>query len=233
MRQQAGPLRRQQGSARTSPSLDFAVFPIWRTVSVGQDRRRPGLMNSPSALPAAARRRLFTGACSRRCSTSKIRIIAGYPSTAEALIRWKEARTAETPSAYWSSLRLIRPDWIAEKKLKFLLQYGAHPHPELEGRTIRARSPQGPGETPDHGGRIRAARARPADCCSTGCPADRIAARYARRWRRLCRMRITLQNAQRCVWRYDDPITRRLSLTNWRGRETSAGVVRRLRQICQ
>jgi len=63
----------------------------------------------------------------------KIRIIAGYPGAAEVLLGTERRENDGNASAYWSSLKAIRPDWIAEKKLKFLLQYGAHPHPELKG----------------------------------------------------------------------------------------------------
>jgi hypothetical protein len=63
----------------------------------------------------------------------KIKILAGYPGAAEVLLAMERGENHGNSSAYWSSLKAIRPDWIAEKKLKYLVQYGSHPHPELAG----------------------------------------------------------------------------------------------------
>jgi len=62
----------------------------------------------------------------------KIRIIAGYPGEAEALLAMERRENDGNSSAYWSSLKATHPDWLAEKKIKFLLQYGAHPRAELK-----------------------------------------------------------------------------------------------------
>jgi hypothetical protein len=62
----------------------------------------------------------------------KVKILAGYPGAAEVLLGTERRENDGNASAYWSSLKAIRPEWIAQKKLKFLLQYGAHPHAELK-----------------------------------------------------------------------------------------------------
>jgi hypothetical protein len=36
-------------------------------------------------------------------------------------------------SSFWSTLKSERSDWIRDKKLKLLLQFGEKPHPELRG----------------------------------------------------------------------------------------------------
>jgi hypothetical protein len=63
---------------------------------------------------------------------SRIKILAGYPGAAEVLLGMERRENDGNSSAYWSSLNAIRPNWIAEKKIKFLLQYGAHPIPALK-----------------------------------------------------------------------------------------------------
>ncbi len=36
-------------------------------------------------------------------------------------------------STFWSSLKLTKPDWIAQKRVTLLLQYGGAPAPDLKG----------------------------------------------------------------------------------------------------
>ena len=64
--------------------------------------------------------------------TRAVKILAGYPGAAEVLLGTERGENDGNSSAYWSSLNSIRPNWIAEKKLKFLLQYGPHPIPGLD-----------------------------------------------------------------------------------------------------
>jgi tripartite-type tricarboxylate transporter receptor subunit TctC len=115
-----------------SPSQEFAVFAIWHTVPVDKidDAKTyelvvgaPGSNSSPA----------FYGRLFRSVFDIKIKILAGYPGAAEALLAMERRENDGNSSSYWSSLKAVRPDWIAEKKLKFLLQYGPHPHPELPG----------------------------------------------------------------------------------------------------
>jgi tripartite-type tricarboxylate transporter receptor subunit TctC len=114
-----------------SPSEEFAVFAIWHTVPVSkiEDAKNyelvvgaPGTNSSPA----------FFGRLFRSVFDIRIRILAGYPGAAEVLLGMERRENDGNSSAYWSSLKAIRPDWIAEKKVKFLLQYGAHPIGALE-----------------------------------------------------------------------------------------------------
>jgi tripartite-type tricarboxylate transporter receptor subunit TctC len=115
-----------------SPSQEFAVFAIWHTVPVDriEDAKSHELViGAPGSTSSPA----FYGRVFQAVFDIKIRIIAGYPGASEALFAMEKRENDGNSSAYWSSLKAIRPDWIADKKIKFLLQYGAHPHPELKG----------------------------------------------------------------------------------------------------
>ena len=115
-----------------SPSQEFAVFAIWHTVPVDkiEDAKTHELVvGAPGSNSSPA----FFGRVFQAVFDIKIRILAGYPGATEVLLGTERRENDGNSSAYWSSLKAIRPDWIAEKKLKFLLQYGAHPHPELKG----------------------------------------------------------------------------------------------------
>ena len=114
-----------------SPSQEFAVFAIWHTVPVVriEDARTyelvigaPGSMSSPA----------FYGRVLQAVFDVRLKILAGYAGALEALLGMERRENDGNTSAYWSSLKSIRPDWIAERKLRFLLQYGASPHPELK-----------------------------------------------------------------------------------------------------
>jgi tripartite-type tricarboxylate transporter receptor subunit TctC len=115
-----------------SPSQEFAVFAIWHTVPVDtiEDARTHELViGAPGSNSSPA----FFGRVFHAVFDIKVKILAGYPGAAEVLLGTERRENDGNSSAYWSSLKAIRPEWIAEKKLKFLLQYGAHPHPELTG----------------------------------------------------------------------------------------------------
>jgi len=115
-----------------SPSQEFAVFAIWHTVPVDriEDARTHELV---IGAPGSSSSPAFFGRVFQAVFDIRIKIIAGYPGAAEVLLGTERRENDGNSSAYWSSLKAIRPEWIAEKKLKFLLQYGAYPHPELKG----------------------------------------------------------------------------------------------------
>jgi tripartite-type tricarboxylate transporter receptor subunit TctC len=115
-----------------SPSQEFAVFAIWHTVPVDkiEDARTHELViGAPGSNSSPA----FYGRLFQSVFDIKIKILAGYPGANEVLLAMERGENDGNSSAYWSSLKAVRPDWIAENKLKFLVQYGAYPHPELPG----------------------------------------------------------------------------------------------------
>jgi tripartite-type tricarboxylate transporter receptor subunit TctC len=115
-----------------SPGAEFAVFAIWHTVPVDriEDARTHELVvGAPGSNSSPA----FYGRVFETVFNIRIKIIAGYPGASEVLLGTERRENDGNSSAYWSSLKAIRPEWIAERKLKFLLQYGPHPHPELKG----------------------------------------------------------------------------------------------------
>jgi tripartite-type tricarboxylate transporter receptor subunit TctC len=114
-----------------SPSQEFAVFAIWHTVPVDriEDAKTYELIiGAPGSTSSPA----FYGRVFQAVFDIRLKILAGYAGALEALLGMERRENDGNTSAYWSSLKSIRPDWIAEKKLKFLLQYGAYPNPELK-----------------------------------------------------------------------------------------------------
>jgi hypothetical protein len=115
-----------------SPSQEFAVFAIRSAVPVDkiEDAKTHELV---IGAPGSSSSPAFYGRLFRAIFDIKVKIIAGYAGASEVLLATERGENDGNSSAYWSSLKAIRPDWIRDKKIKFLLQYGAHPHPELKG----------------------------------------------------------------------------------------------------
>jgi tripartite-type tricarboxylate transporter receptor subunit TctC len=62
----------------------------------------------------------------------KVKLISGYPGQAEQLLAMDKGENEGGPSTFLSSLKTMRPDWLAENKIRILLQYALEPHPELK-----------------------------------------------------------------------------------------------------
>ena len=116
-----------------SPGRETAVLIVWHEVPVNTfaEAQKRGLVLGVSgglnATPA------FYSRVLAHVFNMNIKMIAGYPGQAEAFLALERGENEGYPSAFWSSLKLVKPDWIAEKKIKMLLQIGDKPHPELAG----------------------------------------------------------------------------------------------------
>lgn len=114
-----------------SPSKDTAVLIVWHNVPVDSiaDARKRGLVLGVSgglnATPA------FYSRVLAHVFGINIKMVAGYPGQAEAFLALERGENEGYPSVFWSSLKLVKPDWIAEKKVKMLVHFGPAPHAEL------------------------------------------------------------------------------------------------------
>jgi tripartite-type tricarboxylate transporter receptor subunit TctC len=61
----------------------------------------------------------------------KLKLIIGYPGQNDALLAMERGEIDGYPSAFYNSLMATRPTWIADKKVKLLLQYGAEKEKHL------------------------------------------------------------------------------------------------------
>jgi tripartite-type tricarboxylate transporter receptor subunit TctC len=114
-----------------SPSKDVGVLILWHTVPVNtiEDARKRGLMLGVSgglnATPA------FYARVLAYVFDINIKMIAGYPGQSEAFLAMERGENEGYPSVFWSSLKVVKPDWIREKKIKMIMHFGSKPHPEL------------------------------------------------------------------------------------------------------
>lgn len=114
-----------------SPSQETAVFAVWHSVpvnSIADAKNYQIIVGAPGVSSSVA----FYARLFDYIFDVKIKVLAGYEGASQALFGMEKRENDGNTSAYWSSLKSIRPSWIAEKKIKFLFQYGGHPNPELK-----------------------------------------------------------------------------------------------------
>jgi tripartite-type tricarboxylate transporter receptor subunit TctC len=64
---------------------------------------------------------------------TKFRIVAGYPGTVEIALAMERDEVQGIADWAWSSLKSVRPSWLAEKKVNILMQSTLQRDPELHG----------------------------------------------------------------------------------------------------
>jgi len=106
-----------------SPSFETGLLMLWHTVpinSVEEMRTREVLVASSAAnsSPSGYARLLST------LLGIKLKIVLGYPGMIESFLALENGEVEGYPSAFWSALMATRPNWVAEKKVKFIVQFG-------------------------------------------------------------------------------------------------------------
>jgi tripartite-type tricarboxylate transporter receptor subunit TctC len=114
-----------------SPSKEVAFLLVWHTVPVNtlDDAKTHELIlgasgnNSTPAFYARVLQSVFG---------IKVKLINGYPGQTESFLAMEKGENEGYSSTFWSSLKTTHPDWIADKKIKIIVQYALEPHPELK-----------------------------------------------------------------------------------------------------
>jgi tripartite-type tricarboxylate transporter receptor subunit TctC len=115
-----------------SPNKDVGVLMLWHTVPVDtieQARSRGlvlGVSGGLNATPA------FYARVLANVFDMNIKMVAGYPGQNEAFIAMERGENEGYPSAFWSSLKAVKPGWIRDKQIKMILHFGQAAHPELK-----------------------------------------------------------------------------------------------------
>ncbi|HET9150046.1 MAG TPA: tripartite tricarboxylate transporter substrate-binding protein [Alphaproteobacteria bacterium] len=125
-----------------------ANFDVTRFNWLGSPNSEVGLLITWHASPvktiAAAESHEFTVGATGAASTpayysrvmnavlgTKQKIVSGYSGQPEALLAMERGEIDGFGSAFWSSLKATKADWISGHKINILLQYALEPHPEL------------------------------------------------------------------------------------------------------
>ena len=113
-----------------SPGQDTGVTIVWHTVPVDsiEEAKTREIKFAATSLngTAAFYVRIFNEVFKTRFS-----LVFGYPGLTEAMLAMERGEVDGHPSPYWSYLKSAKSDWISEKKVKFLLQFGRTRNPDL------------------------------------------------------------------------------------------------------
>ena len=88
----------------------------------------------------------------------KLRLVSGYPGTTEMALAVERGEVDGRASWSWTSLKSLKPDWIAQKKIAIPVQLNMHSSPDLQGRAADRRLRHDRAAAADHEARASAAR---------------------------------------------------------------------------
>jgi tripartite-type tricarboxylate transporter receptor subunit TctC len=113
-----------------TPSVETAMVLVWHTVpvnSLDDLRRTVTHMGASGANSTPA----FYGRLLNATLGTKMQIIPGFPGQNDAFIAMERGELDGYPSVFYSALSSTRPTWLAEKKVKAIVQYGPEKQKEL------------------------------------------------------------------------------------------------------
>ena len=107
-----------------SPSVETSVLTIWHTSPVNNldDARSIELKMGSSGANSTPS---FYGRLLNETLGVKLKLIVGYPGQNDALLAMERGELDGYPSVFYNSLVATRPQWLPEKKVKLIVQYGA------------------------------------------------------------------------------------------------------------
>ena len=109
-----------------SPGKETSILTVWHESPVNsiEDARKIELKMGSSGNNSTPS---FYGRMLIETLGLKIKLIVGYPGQNDALLAMEKGELDGYPSAFYNSLMSTRPTWIADKKVKLIVQYGASP----------------------------------------------------------------------------------------------------------
>ncbi len=106
-----------------TPSVETALLIVWHTspiMTIEDAKRIPMTAGASGANSTPS----FYARLLNELLGLKLKIIAGYPGQNEAFLAMERGELDTYGDTFWSALTSTRPDWLKEKKIRILLQYG-------------------------------------------------------------------------------------------------------------
>lgn len=113
-----------------SPGSEIGIFGVWHASPVAhwQDARMREVASAITGVTSG--HNLYTRVLAETLGL-KLKAIAGYPGQNEIYLAMERGEVDGTAYILLNSLPAARPTWIAEKKIKLLLQYGFARHTSI------------------------------------------------------------------------------------------------------
>jgi tripartite-type tricarboxylate transporter receptor subunit TctC len=115
-----------------SPSKETGILIVWHTApvaAVADLRSREITLGTSSANASSG----FYGRVLNAALSLRMKLVRGYRGSTESFLAMERGEVDGYASAFWNSLKSTKPDWLRDRKVKLLLQYGVEPNPELAG----------------------------------------------------------------------------------------------------
>ena len=113
-----------------SPGAEVGTLAVWAaspTKTLDDARRRETTVGAAGVNSVPS----FYARLMNAVAGTKLKIVTGYPGQSEIFIAMERGEVEGHPSVFYGGLKSTRPNWISEKKVNFLLQYGAEREQEL------------------------------------------------------------------------------------------------------
>ncbi len=113
-----------------TPSVEVGLVSVWRDSpikSLEDLKSRESTMGSSGANSTPS----FYARLLNELIGAKMKIVVGYPGLNEAFLAMERGEIDGFPSAFYSALTSTRPDWLRDKKVRIIIQYGPRKQPEL------------------------------------------------------------------------------------------------------
>ena len=113
-----------------STNSEVALTVVWHTAPVKTvaDLQKTQIVVGATG---AASTPAFYGRLQNALLGTKMKLITGYKSQTTAFHAMEQGEIQGFPSAFWSSVKSGFPQWLAEKKLRVIVQIALEKHPEL------------------------------------------------------------------------------------------------------
>lgn len=113
-----------------SPTVDTAVILVWANAPVSsfEDAKKTEVVlgsTSPNGT-SSYYARIFND-----IFKTKFKLVYGYPGMVETFMAMERGEVQGHSSPFWSFMKSAKADWIRDKKVKVLLQYGGRRNPDL------------------------------------------------------------------------------------------------------
>lgn len=113
-----------------TPSVETGMLIVWHTspvMTIDDAKRIPMTAGASGANSTPS----FYARLLNELLGLKLKIIPGYPGQNEVFLAMESGEVDSFSSTFWSSLTSTKPNWIKEKKIRVLVQYGPQKEAEL------------------------------------------------------------------------------------------------------